>query len=208
MPEYYVFFNFVFHNPDTQDEMIYSLRCTEPSAQECLMDECDRLQTVFETLQAACKNIIPFTVYSSNYKEPKLLAEHFNTEEHKVTVTEVHFTDNVDFIIHLIRTEIAFCIDMRTPIPNMSIIRNKNHLVLNIYANGQTVYNVVANEHLMYNYVYNTIWRFGRLIYIDGIRMYNGCMQPHALAKYDDIAKTFYADTHRINTAMPSIPYE
>ena len=51
------------------------------------------------------------------------------------------------------------------------------HLVLNIYANGDYVFDSVDNIELKEYIEYNKLWRFGRLIYVDGQRVYNGCIK-------------------------------
>lgn len=67
-----------------------------------------------------------------------------------------------------------------------------NHLVLNIYSNGSYVSEIVKDSDLK-NYIeYNKLWRFGRLIYVDGQRVYNGCIKNEDLNKYDLIANNFY----------------
>lgn len=81
-----------------------------------------------------------------------------------------------------------------------------NHLTLGIYPNGNYVYNVVRDEDLEYHIEYNKIWRFGRLLYVDGKRVYNGCIKETHLEKFDKIAKDFYKNNH-INMYQPTIPY-
>ena len=86
---------------------------------------------------------------------------------------------------------------------------NKNHLVLNIYASGDYKYNVVKDSHLEENIEFNKTWRFGRIIYVDGKRVYNGCIKEEALGKYDEIAKDFYENKAKdINMYVPTLPYE
>lgn len=68
------------------------------------------------------------------------------------------------------------------------------HLVLNLYSNGEYVFESVSNSELR-NYIeHNKKWRFGRLIYVDGKRVYNGCIEKDALGQYDAIAKKFFAE--------------
>ncbi len=66
------------------------------------------------------------------------------------------------------------------------------HLVLNIYANGDYVFDSVDNIELKEYIEYNKLWRFGRLIYVDGQRVYNGCIKSEYLSKYDAIARKLY----------------
>jgi len=82
-----------------------------------------------------------------------------------------------------------------------------NHLTLGIYTNKQFKYNVVREEDLEHHIEYNKTLRFGRLLYVDGKRIYNGCMKEEYLAEYDKLAEEFYAN-HKINMNKPTIPYE
>lgn len=81
-----------------------------------------------------------------------------------------------------------------------------NHLVLNIYASGNYKYNVVRDCDLKDNIEFNKTWRFGRIIYVDGKRVYDGCIVKEALSKYDDIAKEFY-ENNTVDMMQPTIPY-
>ena len=86
---------------------------------------------------------------------------------------------------------------------------NKNHLVLNIYASGDYKYNVVRDSDLKDNIEFNKTWRFGRIIYVDGKRVYNGCIKEEALGKYDEIAIYIYENKAKdINMSVPTLPYE
>lgn len=71
------------------------------------------------------------------------------------------------------------------------------HLVLNIYANGEYLFEYVNNSDLKEYIDYNKVWRFGRLIYVDGKRVYNGSIKSDSLDKYDKIAKKFYSEHNR-----------
>lgn len=72
-----------------------------------------------------------------------------------------------------------------------------SHLVLNIYSNGEYVFEYVNSLDLNEYIEYNKVWRFGRLIYVDGKRVYNGCIENGYLDKYDKIAKNFYVQHNR-----------
>lgn len=68
-----------------------------------------------------------------------------------------------------------------------------SHLVLNLYASGDYTVDKV-NDIELRNYVeFNKKWRFGRLIYVDGQRVYNGCIKDDCIEKYDTIARDLYA---------------
>ena len=71
------------------------------------------------------------------------------------------------------------------------------HLVLNLYSNGEYVFESVSNNELRDYIEHNKKWRFGRLIYVDGKRVYNGCIDSDNVYKYDLIAKDFYAKHNR-----------
>lgn len=82
----------------------------------------------------------------------------------------------------------------------------KNHLTLGIYPNGSYVYNVVRDEDLEEHIAYNKLWRLGRLLYVDGKRVYGGCQKESSLAKFDRIAEEFYKE-NEINLCRPTISY-
>ena len=88
-------------------------------------------------------------------------------------------------------------------------VAKPNHLVLNIYASGNYKYNVVRDSDLEDNIEFNKQWRCGRLIYVDGKRVYGGCIIEEALGKYDEIAKDFFENKAKdIDMLTPTIPYE
>ena len=81
-----------------------------------------------------------------------------------------------------------------------------NHLTLGVYASGGYVYNVVSEEDLEEHIQFNKTFRPGRLLYVDGQRIYNATIKKEALSKHDSIAKEFYA-SYNINMSRPTIPY-
>lgn len=83
----------------------------------------------------------------------------------------------------------------------------KNHLTLGIYPNYSYKYNVVRDEDLEEHIIYNQAFRPGRLLYIDGKRIYNGLIKQELLAEYDEIAKKFYENVSKINMNILTIPY-
>lgn len=50
-------------------------------------------------------------------------------------------------------------------------------------------------------------WRPGRLLYVDGKRVYNGVIKQEYLAGFDAIAEKFYENSSNINMNIPTIPY-
>lgn len=83
----------------------------------------------------------------------------------------------------------------------------KNHLTLGIYPDHSYKYNVVRDEDLEEHIIYNQAFRPGRLLYIDGKRIYNGLIKQELLVEYDEAAKEFYENTSRINMNILTIPY-
>ena len=81
-----------------------------------------------------------------------------------------------------------------------------NHLTLGIYTNGEYKYNVVRDEDLETHIEYNKTMRFGRLLYVDGKRVYDGLVSESRLEGYDKIAKEFY-ENNKIDMSKPTIPY-
>lgn len=81
-----------------------------------------------------------------------------------------------------------------------------NHLILNIYGNKSYQVNVVRPEDLEKNIQYNKTFRPGRIMYLDGQRIYNGCIKETYLEEYDKIADEFFKD-NTVNLNIPTIPY-
>lgn len=53
----------------------------------------------------------------------------------------------------------------------------------------------------------NKTFRPGRLLYVDGKRVYDGKIKQECFAKFDVIAEKFYENSSRINMDIPTIPY-
>ena len=83
---------------------------------------------------------------------------------------------------------------------------NKNHLTLGVYTNGQYKYNVVRDEDLDHHIEYNKTWRFGRLLYVDSKRVYDGFVNSESLEEYNKIAEEFFKN-NKVNMSKPTIPY-
>ncbi len=81
-----------------------------------------------------------------------------------------------------------------------------NHLTLGVYLSGDYTYNVVREEDLEEHIQFNKTFRPGRLLYVDGQRVYNGVLKEEFLPKYDKIANEFYT-LYNINMSRPTIPY-
>jgi len=81
-----------------------------------------------------------------------------------------------------------------------------NHLTLGIYPNKQIVFNVVRPEDLENHIEYNETFRFGRLLYVDGKRVYRGCIKEEYLGEYDRIAEELYSNNN-VNMYSVTIPY-
>ena len=82
----------------------------------------------------------------------------------------------------------------------------KNRLTLGVYGNKQIVFNVVRPEDLASHIEYNKAFRFGRLLYVDGKRVYGGCIKEEYLGQYDKVAEEFYSN-NTVNINQPTIPY-
>lgn len=81
-----------------------------------------------------------------------------------------------------------------------------NHLTLGIYANGSYKFNVVREDDLINHIEYNKMMRCGRLLYVDGNRVYDGCNKSEYLEKFDAIADEFYNNS-KIDMSVDTIPY-
>ena len=83
----------------------------------------------------------------------------------------------------------------------------KTHLTVGIYANKQWTYNIVRDEDLQQHIEYNKVFRFGRLLYVDDVRVYNGCTTEEYLAEYDERYKEIREQIGDITYKAPTIPY-
>lgn len=82
------------------------------------------------------------------------------------------------------------------------------HLTIGVYTNKQWKYNVVRDEDLKDHIEYNKTWRWGRLLYVDGVRVYDGCHKPESLPMYDSLAKEVYEDLlKKVNLHKDTRPY-
>lgn len=86
---------------------------------------------------------------------------------------------------------------------------SSNHITIGIYANKDYVYNVVRDCDLQGHIEYNETFRFGRLLYVDGERVYNGCMKEEYLHEYDELAKKVMQELLEDKNILlrPTIPY-
>lgn len=83
----------------------------------------------------------------------------------------------------------------------------KNHVSLRVYRNKDYVVNVVSDENLASHIEYNSTFRFGCILYIDGVRKTNGCLKESCLKEYDDYASSLLK-TLDINTTKETIPFQ
>lgn len=82
------------------------------------------------------------------------------------------------------------------------------HLTIEVYTNKQWKYNVVRDEDLEDHIEYNKTWRWGRLLYVDGVRVYDGCHKAESLPMYDALAKEVYEDLlKKVNLNKDTRPY-
>lgn len=199
-PFYHLFFIFTLKNYDKK----IAYHFLSHTSEDALYNDCNLIQSNFETLQEACQNKINFYIYHciSDYSETNKVKTERPSELADITIIDV-----IEDVTELITKELEN--NTYPELPHPAIARKENHLVLGMYANKDIKYNIVANEDLIRNYIYNTIYRFGRLIYTDGIRTYNGCIKDEYLKPYDEKAKTFYKGYGKnICMATPTIPYE
>lgn len=78
------------------------------------------------------------------------------------------------------------------------------HLTLGVYPSGQYISNIVRDKDLAEHIQYNKTFRPGRLLYVDGQRVYDGMVKD--CAKYDQVAEVFYA-RYDIDMSRPTLPY-
>lgn len=84
----------------------------------------------------------------------------------------------------------------------------KNHLTIGVYPNKDFVYNVVRDEDLQNHIDYNTTFRPGRLLYVDGKRVTNGMIRKECLEDYDNfVEQLIRTQLSDVNMCNPTIPY-
>lgn len=83
-----------------------------------------------------------------------------------------------------------------------------NHLTIGIYPSKDWVYNVVRELDLETHIEYNKSFRPGRLLYVDGKRVIDGCLKAEYLVEYDELEKSIRSSLlQNINMWTPTIPY-
>ena len=82
----------------------------------------------------------------------------------------------------------------------------KNHVSLRVYPNKDYVLNVVSDENLVSHIGFNSTFRLGCILYIDGVRKTNGCLKEDCLKEYDEYASSLLK-TLDINTTKEAIPF-
>lgn len=83
----------------------------------------------------------------------------------------------------------------------------KTHLTVGIYSNKQWKFNIVRDEDLESHIEYNKTFRFGRLLYVNDVRVYNGCMKEEYMPEYDELYKKIREQLGDISRMQPTIPY-
>ena len=82
------------------------------------------------------------------------------------------------------------------------------YITIGIYQNKSYKTNIVAPEDLERHIEYNKTMRPGRLLYVDGKRVYNGLVRKDRLAEYDELAEKIFNEMSRFKTATkPMTPY-
>lgn len=196
---YHLFFVFRLRNYNLP--VVYHMMSHTP--EDALYSDVPLLQSNFETLQETCQNKINFEFYHTLSPEH----EADRIKDKLPVLKDAIIIDTIEDIVYILKKELES--NKYDELPTPSIARKCNHLVLNMYATKDIKYNVVNNDDLIRNYIYNTIYRFGRIIYTDGIRTYNGCIKTEYLTKYDEKAKQFFEGYGKnIDRSTPTIPYE
>lgn len=85
-------------------------------------------------------------------------------------------------------------------------VPTKTYLTLSIHSSGTYIHNVVRGEDLWYFLVYNVKFRPRRIIYVNGMCVYDGVMKSDCFDKYDKIAHDFFT-SNNINIDIPTLPY-
>ena len=62
--------------------------------------------------------------------------------------------------------------------------RNKHHVTVGVYLNGQYKINTVADEDLEQYVRYNKAFRFGRALFVDGVCVNSGSFPPEKVGEW------------------------
>lgn len=184
---YHLFFVFQLHNYEKPIAFHHMSHTCEAALHS---DMCN-IQSLFETLQKACQNKINFRLLNK-------LSEH--TKAADVLPDDYIYIDVIEDMTDIIQKELDSNTYEDLPVP--AIARKENHLMCSICAKKDILYKIVDNKHLMSNYIHNTIFRFDRLIYIDGILTYNGCVKSEFIEPYNKRVERFletYGDNINLN---------
>lgn len=83
----------------------------------------------------------------------------------------------------------------------------KTHLTVGIYPNKDYTYNIVRGLDLDSHIEYNKVFRCGRILYVDGVRVYNGCIKEEYLQEYDELYNQLIKQIGDVSNRPPTIPY-
>jgi len=77
-----------------------------------------------------------------------------------------------------------------------------NHVTIGIYPNGEYKVNIVRPEDLENHIEYNKTWRFGRLLFVDGVCIYRSHLNESFIQKWEEKIKDM-----KIDSSVPSKEY-
>lgn len=81
-------------------------------------------------------------------------------------------------------------------------------ITIGMYPDKHYVYNIVSKEHLEQHIEYNKTMRPGRLLYVDGKRINNGCLRKEVLPEYDNLVDELYRKLLKeVDITYPTLPY-
>lgn len=83
----------------------------------------------------------------------------------------------------------------------------KTHLTIGIYPNKDYAYNIVRDLDLESHIEYNQKFRCGRILYVNGVRIYNGCIKDEYLQEYDELCNQLIKQLGDVSNRQPTIPY-
>lgn len=173
---YHLFFVFQLHNYEKPIAFHHMSHTCEAALHS---DMCN-IQSLFETLQKACQNKINFRLLNK-------LSEH--TKAADVLPDDYIYINVIEDMTDIIQKELDSNTYEDLPVP--AIARKENHLMCSICAKKDILYKIVDNKRLMSNYIHNTIFRFDRRIYIDGILTYDGCVKSENKERKKIMPTTF-----------------
>lgn len=80
-------------------------------------------------------------------------------------------------------------------------LTNKIHTTIGVYNNGSFKINGVSSENLESHIEYNTVMRFGRALFVDGICIHKGYLDDKRIEEFSELFNSNPQYTLNVDTA-------